>query len=107
MSEREQALKMTDNIGVRLHAVEFPNGREAIVTFELFSWSAGHGGVQQSLFKLSQSTQRLLKDDESIDYEGIVRAAGTKVRRDFEHVISTLSERFMVPDNGLESGAHS
>ena len=60
-----QALKMTDNIGVRLHAVEFPNGREAIVTFELFSWNSGNGGVQQSLFRLSQSTQRFMvpKDD--------------------------------------------
>ena len=97
-----QALKMTDNIGVRLRAVEFPNGREAIVTFELFSWSSGNGGVQQSLFRLSQSTQRLMNDDESIDYKGIVRAAGVKVRRDFERVIATLSERFMVPKDDIE-----
>ena len=84
MSESDQALKMTDNIGVRLHAVEFPNGREAIVTFELFSWSAGNGGRSNGLFKLSRCTQRLLNDDESIDHKGIVQAAGEKLKADFE-----------------------
>lgn len=94
MTDERQVLKMTDNIGIRLHAVEFPNGREAVVTFELFSWPLGNGGVSRSLLKLSQSTQRLQKEDESIDYDGIVHAAGVKVKRDFERVIETLSERF-------------
>lgn len=94
----QQVLTMLDNIGIRLHAVEFPNGREAIVTFELFAWKTGNGGQTNSLFRLSQATQRLLNEDESIDYAGIVTAAGSKVRRDFERVIATLSQRFMVPE---------
>ena len=98
MRETEQPLKMTDNIGIRLRAVEFPNGQEAVVTFELFAWSSGNGGIDHTLFKLSQSTQRLLKEDNAIDYDGIVQAAGTKVKRDLERVIDTLSKHFMAAD---------
>ncbi len=94
MSEADGPLKMTDHIGIRLHAVEFPNGREAIVTFELFCWPTGNGGQQASLAKVSQSTLRLLNDDETIDYGGIVREAAAKLTRDFERVIETLSSRY-------------
>lgn len=94
MTDAADTLQMTDNIGIRLQAVEFPNGREAIVTFELFSWPAANGGEQHSLAKIPQCTRRLLNHDETIDYGGIVREAGAKLTRDFERVIDTLSNHY-------------
>ena len=94
MTDGSDALDMTDNVGVRLHGVEFPNGRDAVVTFELFSWPSGNGGEKRSLLKLPLKTQRLLNEDESIDYAGIVQAAASKLRQEFERMDSTLTERF-------------
>ena len=93
MTDGPDALDMTDNVGVRLHGVEFPNGRDAVVTFELFSWRSGNGGQNRSLLKLPLATQRLLNEDESIDYAGIVQAAASKLKQEFGRVSTTLSER--------------
>lgn len=94
MADDRPNLDAGDNIGVRLDGVSFPNGRDAIVTFELFAWRAADADERRSLVKLPVATQRRLKEDESIDYDGIVRAAGSKLKQDFERVGMILTERY-------------
>lgn len=91
--ETGYVVKMTDNIGIRLHSMELIDADNAIVTFDLFAWPDGNGGKQNSLVKLQQMTERKTKANGTLDYDAIAKDAGEKLQRDFERIVKTLVER--------------
>ncbi|MDE0209048.1 MAG: hypothetical protein OXJ64_04115, partial [Boseongicola sp.] len=66
-------VKMTDNIGISLHSMEFIDAENAVVTFDLFAWPDGNGGKHNSLVKLQQMTKKATKANGSPDYDAIAK----------------------------------
>ena len=89
----EYVVKMTDNISISLHSMEFIDADNAIVTFELFAWPDGNGGKRNSLVKLQQMAKKAKNANGSLDYETIAKDAGQKLQRDFARIVQTLVER--------------
>ncbi len=86
-------VKMTDNIGIRLHSMEFIDSDKAVVTFDLFAWPDGNGGKRNSLVKLQQMTKSKTTASGTPDYDAIAKDAGQKLKNDFERIVQTLVER--------------
>ncbi|MCZ0942501.1 MAG: hypothetical protein OXJ53_05550 [Gammaproteobacteria bacterium] len=85
-------LGMENAIDIRLRAIEFPDGRQATVSFELFADGFTVGETRRVLALLSQEVPHYKREQSgSTDHEAIVGEAAAKLSKDFSGVVDTLN----------------
>ena len=87
-------LPTNTNLSIREHSVELLWGlpREAIVSFELFSYPADNGGQDCPVIILSKTVPYFPKEQPSStpDYDRMVTQAARELVKDFERMVKAL-----------------
>lgn len=96
MSEVSLAENITLNI--RVVSVSFPDSRKASVAFQIFSEGHTVGNSQQPVLTLSQEVPNYKINGSSLpDYNRITKAAATKLKTDFKHIVDELRKTYQAP----------
>ena len=86
----EDVLGMDNNLDARLYSVEYPNERQAVVSFEIFS--DGHR-VGESWRRLVIIRHEILLNGKGRhNYGQIIATAASKLAADLRRVTDSLSE---------------
>ena len=82
-------------IRIRLLSVEFPDGRNADVTFQLFSDGHTVGEPYRELANITRQVPRSTDEHgRGLDYKEMVKNAAGSIASDFEHITDTLKATY-------------